>query len=512
MSSVDAETLAEIAALKASIAADEKSLANNPVCMMDTLKELAKLSAIEYDKMREEQAKVLGIRVGTMDTEVHKLRKSSTPVADAGQGKTITFPEVEEWPHSVDGAELLNNIKDEIQRYVILYDYDSVAAALFVMFTYLFQSAICCPLLAVQSPEKRCGKTTLMSLLSYLVHNPLAASNISSAALFRVIEQYKPTLLIDEADSFLKENEELRGVLNSGHTRATAFVIRTTGDNHEPKQFSTWGPKIIALIGKLPDTLSDRSITINLKRKKSDEVVERLRLDQTTEFQVIKSKCLRWANDYNEIIKKKDPDVPTELNDRAADNWRPLLAIADLAGGEWPQKAREAAIKLSGGEVAENTASIMLLEDFKTLFEHHGDKVPTNIIIEGLCENEERPWVTWNRGKPVTSRQIARLLNPFGILSKTIRLGSETSKGYEKQSFIDAFSRYLSAGGNLSVTPSQVNVYAGLRGNSSVTSNNDVTDRKDSKSSIYAGCDGVTAKKPVKGELRGEPFEMEVEL
>lgn len=423
-----------------------------------------------------------------------------------GQGRAITFSEIEEWPHRVDADELLTNIMDEIKKYVVLHNYDAIATALFVLFTYLFQSSTCCPILAAQSPEKRCGKTTWMSILSFLVKNSLAASNISPAALFRVVEKYMPTLLIDEADSFLKENEELRGVLNSGHTRATAFVIRTTGDDHEPKQFSTWGPKVIALIGKLPDTLSDRSIIINLRRKKSDETVERLRVDQATEFEVLKSKSLRWASDYSEAVRKKDPDIPAGLHDRAADNWRPLLAIADLAGGEWPKMARETALKLSGAELGEDTAVIMLLQDMKILFEQHGNRLPTVTIIEGLCKNEERPWTTWNRGKPVSPRQIARLLQPFGILPKTIRQGIETSKGYEKDSFLDTFHRYLPSGGNLSVTQTQINNDAGLRGNLSVTSKNDVTDKKASKSSIHAGCNGVTDKKGVEGTFKEEPF------
>ena len=139
------------------------------------------------------------------------------------------------------------------------------ACTLWCVHTYLIDAAWISPRLALTSPEKGCGKTTLLDVLARLVWRPLPAANATSSALFRVVEMQRPTLLIDEADTFLGENEELRGILNSGHRRGGS-VLRTVSDEHEPRQFSTYSACAIAMIGKLPATLADRSIPIDLKR------------------------------------------------------------------------------------------------------------------------------------------------------------------------------------------------------------------------------------------------------
>ena len=145
----------------------------------------------------------------------------------------------------------------------------------------------------------------------------------------------RPTLLIDEADSFVKENEEMRGILNSGHTKAAAYVIRNVEVNgeHKPQRFSTWAPKAIATIRALADTLEDRAVIITLQRKSRMAKVERLRRRDSDEFAILRRQAARWAADTFDKLTDPDPSIPDALNDRAADNWRPLLAIADLAGG-----------------------------------------------------------------------------------------------------------------------------------------------------------------------------------
>ena len=206
------------------------------------------------------------------------------------------------------------------------------------------------PILAIQSPEKRCGKTTLLGLLQHLMPKALTASNMTMAAIYRVIEERRVSLVIDEADTFIKaDNPELVGILNSGHTRTSAFVVRTVGDNHETTTFSTWCAKVIALIGKLPPTLQDRSIVVQLERKRTRETVERRRADRTLDLVELCRKAARWVADHRAELDVCDPVPPDTLDDRAADNWRPLLAIAEVIGGNWPQHARTAARALSGG-------------------------------------------------------------------------------------------------------------------------------------------------------------------
>jgi putative DNA primase/helicase len=144
---------------------------------------------------------------------------------------------------------------------------------------------------------------------------------------------------VDEADTFIRDSDDLRGILNSGHTRELAFVIRTVGDDHEPRKFSTWGAKAIALIGGLKDTLADRSIEVALKRKLPGEHVERLRHADPEVLHTLARRCARWAADHAEKIRAARPSMPDGLHDRAQDNWEPLIAIADLAGGDWPKLA-----------------------------------------------------------------------------------------------------------------------------------------------------------------------------
>ena len=233
--------------------------------------------------------------------------------------------------------------------------------------------------------------------------------------------------------------------MNSGQSKATAFVIRTVGDDHEPRRFSTWAPKVVALIGNLPDTLEDRSIVIPMRRRAPEEVLEKLRLEKLEGFVPFQRKAWRWTRDHVEVLRNSDPPVPEKLNDRAADNWRPLFAIADLVSEEWSRMARDAALVLSGGEELENeSVGVLLLRDIRTIFERHqSDRLSSELIASELVGMEDRPWPEWYRGKPISPRQIAKKLGPFGIKPKVIRIGGDTPRGYQLADFQDAFRRYL---------------------------------------------------------------------
>ncbi len=246
----------------------------------------------------------------------------------------------------VDGAELLNIISADLSRRVILPEGAADASTLWIALTYCNEAFNILPILGITSPTKRCGKTTCIEILQGLCSKGLAASNLTPAAAFRTIEKYKPTLLIDEADTFLKDNDELRGILNSGHTRASAYVIRVEGDNHEPVKFSTWAPKAIGMIGSLPDTIEDRAIVIQLRRKMPGEKVIKTGLDFTQQATGIRSKLKRWADDHIDQLRRACVEVPSSGNDRADDNWYPLFAIAHIVGGDWPDKCKAAMSKL----------------------------------------------------------------------------------------------------------------------------------------------------------------------
>jgi len=368
---------------------------------------------------------------------------TSAGIQDPEQGRALTFENPPPWPQAVDGNELLGELKAAFRRFVVLGDDALTVLALWVVHTCAFDVAWITPRLAITSPEKRCGKTLVLTLLQRLVAKPLMTANASPAAIFRCVEKFRPTLLIDEADTFLHRQDELRGILKSGHQR-DGCVLRTVGDDHEPRAFSTFAPSAIAMIGQLPDTLTDRAIAVRMVRKKPGEGVERLRLDRLGAFEELRRRALRWAADFAQVLRQADPDVPDELNDRAADNWRPLLAIADAAAGEWPALARQSAIENSSARDDDPSARVRLLEDLRAVFEHSGtDRLFSRDVVAELIVMEDRPWPEWKAGKPLTARQLAKLIQPFGVKPRCLRIGDTRSRGYYQEDFEDVFERYL---------------------------------------------------------------------
>jgi putative DNA primase/helicase len=255
-----------------------------------------------------------------------------------GQGRPLELPEIKPWRGAVNGSELLDEIVACLRDYLVLPSGSAEIIALWVLHTHAFDCFTITPRLAITSPEKGCGKTTLLDVINQLVARPLSTSSVTTSAVFRIVEMKKPTLLIDEADTFLKDNDGLRGVLNTGHRRG-GQVTRTVGEDFEPRQFTTWSPAAIAMIGRLPDTLDDRAITIRLRRRKPIERVRAFRSDRAGELRVLAQKAARWTLDNRQALTAADPETG-ELVNRSADNWRPLFAIADIAGGKWPRLAR----------------------------------------------------------------------------------------------------------------------------------------------------------------------------
>lgn len=407
--------------------------------------ELAALPRLEYERRREETAERLGVRVTALDAEVAAARTASG-VGEAQDAGLLRSWMVEPWPAPVEGSELLGELARVYRRHVVLPRHGAETMALWTMHAWTHDAASVSPLLVFGSPEKRCGKTTALLLLRYTTPRPLPAANVTAAVLFRAIERWHPSVLVDEADTFLGEDDELRGIINSGHVRRLAQTIRCVGDDHEPRTFSTWAPKAIALIGRLHDTLRDRAIVLEMRRRLPSERIERLRGDRDEDFLELRRRAARWAADSAGALDGADPDIPDGLADRAADNWRALFAIAHLADGEWPQRAREAALALSG-ESRTDTDSVrtLLLGDLRQAFEDLGPRVTSATLAERLGAMEERPWPEWHRGRPITVRQIASLLRPFGIEPTTIRAGDDRGKGYKLEDCSDAFGRYLPA-------------------------------------------------------------------
>lgn len=372
------------------------------------------------------------------------------------------FPPLEVWDQPVNGDELLDEIKATISQYIIADEQTIIASTLWATFTWFIDVVNYAPIANITAPEKRCGKTKLLSVLKRLSYKALSTSNISAPALFRLIELYKPTLLIDEVDSFLALHEEMRGIINAGFTRESAFIIRCAGDELEPTPFNVWGAKALCGIGKIADTLQDRSIILRLRRKYSGESVQDVDRSNKEHWATLRSKLARFAQDNQQKVLLSNPAPIPQLNDRANDCWLPLLQIASIAGGDWLNSAINTALAINGAEEEPESVRVELLRDIQTIFTTKKvERLFSHDLVTALNEDNEANWVTWNKGRGITARNLAKILKEFNITSNTIRIGvTERAKGYTKEQFSDAFTRYLSLSfqesPNLSVTTGQV--------------------------------------------------------
>jgi Protein of unknown function (DUF3631) len=468
---------------------------------IDFLAALQDRDKAAYERARA-RLKKAHVRVAALDQELERRKPEAPTDGDApSKGKALDLPESEPWPESVDGAELIGDLLDQIQHYVILSDHAALTSALWTLHTHAHEAAFHSPRLTLTSPTMRCGKSTLLRTISRLVLRPLPASNITPSAMFRVIEATKPTLLIDEADSFARENEELRGIVNSSHCCLDAYVIRnvSTENDYEPRRFSTWAPMAIASIGKVATTIADRSIMIPMERKAPGQKVARMRADRDSGFGVLASKAARWTADHLDALRSADPDVPQALNDRQADNWAPLLAIADLGGGEWPARARAAALALSEIDEDADTIGIQLLGDIKAVFDGLGvESLWTEDLLRHLHAMSEQPWGEYGRQrKPITPRQLAVLLKPFGIVARQTRQGEKNKNGYMTTQFTEAWIRYLSS------TPLRPKESAAHSDFLSSTTDELVEDKNRLTATESAGCRGVEDREGESGPWTG---------
>jgi putative DNA primase/helicase len=466
---------------------------------------LAAMSRIEYDRCRQAEAERLGIRVATLDKEVDAARGDSAGSTVAGQGQLLDLPTPEPWPTPVNGATLLDETAADIGQYVVMGEAERDAAALWVAHAHAIEATPISPRLAIESIEPECGKTTLIDVLGRLVPRPLACAGLTGPTLFRTIEAAAPTLMLDEANNWLFDKEygnnsgrgDIVAIIDVGHRRG-GKIIRLVGDDYEPRAFSVFGPLVIALVGHLPGQIASRAITISLRRRKPTEPIQRFRSDRPiAELDQRAGMMTRWVGDNLDQLQKADPDVPEELANRAGDNWRPLFAIADLAGGDWSERARSAALALCN-TADSDSRRIMLLSDLRGLFERETSGVLfTKDILAALAGDESRPWAEWKSGKPITDRQLAALLRGFKIRPRSVRRGSKTDKGYRQEDMEDAFARYLPP---RSATASQPTDPAGFDEFGSATPSRDVTDKNQQETSVSAGCDGVTDGKQVSSE------------
>ncbi len=469
-------------------------IARNPdhlAATKDRIAEFAELDQTEYALNRKAFAEGLDIPVGQLDKLVNDARKESV-AADS------IVEELEPWTEPVDSQAMYREVLSIASSHIALPHGGLTALALWWMGAYAFDGFHIFPKLLFDSPEKRCGKSTALDVVEAISNRSLLSSNITPAALFRVIERCHPTLVIDEADTFIAgRNDDLIGIINSGHAKNRAFVIRTVGDDFEPKKFSTWSPQAFASIKRLQDTIMDRSIVIELHRKTADETTKRIPANLKARLRPLRQKLMRWHDDHKADLQSNQIEPPAIGNDRAVDNWLPLFTIANSISADCLDECRVAYGHLNNYE-DEPSTQLMLLEDIQLIFtETEKAKIPSEHLVAALIELPERPWCEWKAGHPMTVNSTAKLLKAFGIKSKQIREGEARFRCYQLSDFKSAFSRYLSLPAQIPYSSRDTMTMASDKALSdfqAVTTNETVTGQKPLKAKRGAGCHSVTGK------------------
>jgi hypothetical protein len=348
-----------------------------------------------------------------------------------------------------DGAQVLNGVEVFVRRFCVLPgEHCYTAVALWAAHTHFITRLETTPRLACLSPEPGSGKTRVLEVLDVICANPLMALDISMAAFFRIVEDRQPSILLDEVDAIFtgkKQSEgaeDMRRVINNGY-RIGAVVQRVGGKNRDEVQdFHVFTPVAMAGLGNLPDTLMTRSVILRMKRRRGGEKVQQFR-DRLhrPEGQKLQTLIASWAATVETL---EYPQLPEGVEDRDADVWEPLLMVADLAGGDWPQRAREACLKFIA-EKPESSVSlgVRLLTDLKTIWPGNAATMSTTEILRGLCELDEAPWADLY-GEGLKPRKLAQLLGDYDIKSRDVRSTFGVHKGYRREDLWDTWARYVS--------------------------------------------------------------------
>ena len=416
---------------------------------------------------------------GALVFVVERASSTSAPMAASSPTRTVSARKrfgrsgpipigPAEWHWNVEGVppipyrlpELVKArdiIRRLLQHVVCSYD-DALAVALWIMFAWVHEAAAThSPILLITSAQPESGKSTTLGLIKFLARRCMASVEISEAALYRAIQLWQPSFAIDEFDAVLVGDDKagLRSVINSGHTRGQG-VIRCVEPDFTPQQFETFCPKALGMVGrKLPDATLSRSIVVELRRRKPSERIVKFDHRDDAELAQLRSRLDRWAADNGDALRNADPSMPSGFDNRRADNWRVMFAIADGAGEGWGDKARAAASHL---ELASNTTSIdvQLLADIKRIFDEEGcDCMLSAHLVSRLKEDEEGPWAAWGKGKGLTQNSLATRLSGgggrgrgsrggFGIRSETVHPSRDVhGRGYKRSAFEDVWARYL---------------------------------------------------------------------
>ncbi len=375
------------------------------------------------------------------------------------------------WPEPVDARELLDELVSVYGRIAILPRYAAEVLALFSVHSYCWELRDVTVYLAIESPVRRCGKTTLLAAIRALVNRPAAATQASPSSVYRLIAAKKPVFILDQAEKALTPNQALYSIFNTSYTRPMAYVLRTaaqckknkpagsdasrsdaplTPEGLEPdpvfddpdsewRRFPCWCPKVMALVGHFDETLADRCLLLTMQRKHRNQKCARLRDIDTAS---LKRKCIRFVLDHQEQIANAGPAIPDDLNDRAADIWEVLFAIAELAGDDWSQHARQAAVALAQQAEEGSLIGGLLLDLVGAFIGFKTDRLFSRDLVAWLNGLDDRPWKALTRGRPVTEQWLAGQLKEFEVRPRAMRVGGELAKGYLRDDVAEVARRY----------------------------------------------------------------------
>ncbi|BAI97994.1 hypothetical protein SJA_C1-31600 [Sphingobium indicum UT26S] len=354
---------------------------------------------------------------------------------------------------SVDAAGLLNRIHAFTRRFICYpSDHASTSHVLWIAHTHLMEAWFSTPRLAVLSPEPGSGKSRVLEITAMLVPNPLLSVNSSAAyILWKVSDQAnRPTILYDEIDTIFgpaaRGNEDLRGMVNAGYRRgAVVGRCNTERGKVQPVELATYAAVAMGGLGNLPDTIMSRSIIIRMRKRAAGEKAEPFqpRIHEL-QAEALRIELAEWAASIAGLAEMAQPAMPDCIADRNADVWGPLFAVADLAGGTWPEAVRMAATDavLSAKASERPSLGAQLLADIHACF-GNADRITTVDLLDRLLDDDEAPWGDL-RGRKIDARKLAEMLREYGIRSSTIRMpNGQTPKGYKREAFHDAWKRYL---------------------------------------------------------------------
>lgn len=431
-------------------------LANDSTVELTTEEVLAWLSAIsklEYEERRVKISKKSGLRTSFFDAEYEKVSgKKKTDEEVSAVVALIT--EHRPWNEPVDLVDVLEETEAVFRQYIhFKREGDYITSALWVGQTYTVEHQSEFPYFGVRSPVEQCGKTSVLYLAGHMSYRSLKAGNISAAAAFRVINEHHPCLFIDEVDTFIHLHEDFVGILNLGHSREGGCVLRVLGENHdETTPFEVWGPKAYGMIGTAPATFASRTVPVILERAtnsdgltsfpKTPKGKDALRLRLHT----IASKWKRWADDNKDAIADWEPDV-SKFENRAADNWYPLLRIAEMAGEEWAKRAVVAAGVVD--PYAKPDTKRLLLRDIRNIFhtrkvqgKEHETITPATLVLDLLAQPSG-----WNEtgrfDKPISGKMLSNMLEDFGVKSSRSKGGGKAHRVYRLVDLAPVFERFL---------------------------------------------------------------------